>query len=46
MDLGTVTFKMELFAIIGNGRAYNHWTVVFACCCGHATILTGKIKIG
>ena len=42
----SATFKMELFATIGNGRVYNQWTVVFACCCGNSTILTGKIKIG
>ena len=40
-----VTFKMELFATIGNGMVYNQWTVVFACCCGNSTIFTGKIKI-
>ena len=40
------TFKMELFATVGNGRVYNQWTVVFACCCGNSTIFTGKIKIG
>ena len=39
-------FKMELFPTIGNGRAYNQWTVVFACCCGNFTIFTGIIKIG
>ena len=27
----SATFKMELFATIGNGRAYNQWAVVFAC---------------
>ena len=37
--------EMELFATIGNGRAYNQWTV-FACCCGNSTIFSGKIKIG
>ena len=42
----SVTFKMELFATIGNGRAYNQWTVVFACCCGNSTMFKGKIKIG
>ena len=41
-----VTFKMQLFSTIGNGRLYNQWTVVFACCCGNSTIFTGKIKIG
>ena len=30
---------------IGNGRAYNQWTV-FACCCGILIISTDKIKIG
>ena len=38
-------FKMELFAAIGNGRAYNQWTVVYACCCDNSTILKGIIKI-
>ena len=28
----STTFKMELFATIGNDRVYNQWTVVFACC--------------
>ena len=26
-------FKMELFAATGNGRTYNQWTAVYACCC-------------
>ena len=26
----SATFKMELFAAIGNLRAYNQWIVVFA----------------
>ena len=39
------TFKMELFATIGNGRAYSQWTV-FACCYGNSTIFNAKIKIG
>ena len=38
-------FKMEPFAIIGNGSAYNQWTVL-ASCCGHSTIFNGKIIIG
>ena len=38
-------FKMGLFATIGNGRAYNQWTVVFACCCSNSNIFEGKIKI-
>ena len=38
-------FKMELFATISNGRVYNQWTVLFACCCGKLTIFTAKIKI-
>ena len=38
-------FKMELFAKIGTGRAYNEWTV-FAHCCGNSTMFNGKIKIG
>ena len=42
----STTFKVELFATIGNGGAYNQWTVVFACCCGNSTISTAKIKIG
>ena len=42
----SATFKMELFVTIGNGRAYNQWTVVFACYCGNSTIFTSKIKIG
>ena len=42
----SVTFKMQLFSTIGNGRLYNQWTVVSACCCGNSTIFTGKIKIG
>ena len=39
-------FKLELFATVGNGRACNQWTVVFACCCGNTTIFKGEIKIG
>ena len=38
-------FKMELFATIGNDRAYNQWTVVFARGSGNLTISTAKIKI-
>ena len=41
----SATFKMELFATFGNGRVYNQWVVVFACCCGNSTVFTGKIKI-
>ena len=41
----SATFKMELFATIGNGRVYNQWTVIFACCCSNLTIFAGKIKI-
>ena len=41
----STTFKMELFATISNGRAYNQWAVVFACCYGNLTIFRGKIKI-
>ena len=37
--------KMELFATIGNGRAYNKWTA-FAHCCSNLTIFNGKIKTG
>ena len=37
-------FKMELFATIGNSRAYSQW-VVFACCCHNLIFITGKIKI-
>ena len=40
------TFKMELFAAIANGKAYNQWTVIFVCCCDNLMILKGKIKIG
>ena len=40
------TFRMELFVTIGNGRVYNQWTVLFACCCCNATIIAGRIKIG
>ena len=29
----SATFKMEFFSTIGNGRVYNQWIVVFACCC-------------
>ena len=39
-------FKLELFATIGNSKAYNQWTVVFACCCSKSTVSKGKIKIG
>ena len=42
----SATFKMELFATIGNGRVYNQWAVVFTCFCSNSTIFTGKIKIG
>ena len=42
----SATFKMECFARISNGRVYNQWTVVFACCYSNLTIFTGKIKIG
>ena len=41
----SATFKMELFATIGNGSVYNQWAVVFACWCGNPTIVTGKTKI-
>ena len=41
----SATFKIELFVIIGNGRVYNQWTVVSACCWGNSTIFTSKIKI-
>ena len=40
------TFKMEIFAAIGNGRACNQWTLLFSCCCSNSTIFTCKIKIG
>ena len=42
----SATFRRELFATVGNGRVYNQWTVVSACCCSNSTIFTGKIKIG
>ena len=42
----SATFKMELLATVGNGRVFNQWKVVFACCCGNSTIFKGKIKIG
>ena len=45
-DRNSSTFKMELFATIGNGRVYNQWTVVFPCCCGNSTIFACKIRIG
>ena len=41
----SATFKMELFAAIGNGRVCNHGQLLFACCCGNLTIFTGKIKV-
>ena len=41
----SATYKMELFVITGNGRVYNQWTVLLACCCGNSSIFTGKIKI-
>ena len=41
----SATFKMELFATIGNGRVYNQRAVVFACCCSNSTIFTGKFKM-
>ena len=41
----SATFKMELFARIGNDKVYNQWAVVIACCCGNLAIFTGKIKI-
>ena len=42
----SATFEMGFSATIGNGRVYNQWAVVFACCCGNSTTFTGKIKIG
>ena len=41
----SASFKMDLFETVGNGTAYNQWTVAFACYCGNSTIFTGKIKI-
>ena len=35
----SATFKFELFATIGNDRAYNQWTIVFSCCCVNLTKL-------
>ena len=40
----SATFKTELFATISNGRVYNQWTVVFACCCSNLTSLEAKLK--
>ena len=40
----STTFKMELFATMGNGRFYNQWIGIFACCCSISTIFIGKIK--
>ena len=37
--------RTEFFETIGNGRVYNQWTVIFACCCSNSTIFTVKIKI-
>ena len=42
----SVTFKMEVFAEVSNGRAYKQLTVVFASCCVKSTIFMHKIKIG
>ena len=42
----SATFKMELFPAIGNGRVYNQWAIVFACCCISLIVFTGYIKIG
>ena len=42
----SATFKLELFATIGNGKVYNQWIVVFACCCDNLTTFTGKMKTG
>ena len=45
--IADTSFKMELFAILGNVRAYKQWMLVFVHCCGDKlTIVTGKIKIG
>ena len=50
----SATFKMEVFATIGNGRklesyfirwVFKQWTVC-ACCWGNLAIFTSKIKIG
>ena len=41
----SATFKMELFAIIGNGRAYSQWALIFACCCSNSTICKDIIKM-
>ena len=41
----SATFKMELFATIGNSKVYNQSTVVLASGCSNSTIFTGKIKI-
>ena len=42
----SATFKMELFVIIGNDRAYNQFRVVFTCSCDNSIIFASKIKIG
>ena len=42
----STTFKMELFATVGNGKVCNQWTIVFACYYSNSTLFTGKIKIG
>ena len=50
----SATFKMELFATIGNGRNLQRAPsdgltinkTVFASCCGNLTIFTDKIKNG
>ena len=40
----SATFKMELFATIGNIKVYNQWAVVFACCCGNSAFCT-RLKL-
>ena len=42
----SATFKMELFATIGNGKVYDQWKVALASGCSSSTIFTGKLKVG
>ena len=45
-DLKTLLHLRWSSLQLGNGKVYNQWTVVLACCCGNLTIFTCKIKIG
>ena len=42
----SVTFKIELFPAVGNGKSYKQLTVAFAFCCVKSTVFTCEIKIG